>query len=485
MSLLDKLRKKSENTTAPEDRIPVREKVAIGCGGVARGIQDTADNMLITPIFVLGVGIAPWVMSMAGLMYRLFDAVTDAVMGVISDNTRTRWGRRRPYLALGAVGMALAMPILFLFDPEWSIWTITAWMIGASLLIFLTQTIFNIPYQSLKLEVSPDSDERTRLISFTAYFGLSVQILMSWSWKVAQQFENEAHPLPILEGALWMISGLSLLVLVLGMMPAIFAKERLYKKAAKQLKLGVWKNMKLSFKRRSFLLLAAFVFLFLLGFNLKWTLLFFVRYYHVCEGDEALAAELTGWGGSLQVVFSIIGISLTRWLSFRIGKLNTMRFLIMTVFIVSLFLGLFYTPAFPYLSIVPAFFFGPALSGMWVLVPAMTADIVDEDELVTGERREGAFASVFSWLVKAALTIASAISGPLAHLAGYQSELRDNLPEPVVGNMVLLVSVVPAFFIGIAYLFLNRFPLTTEAVEANQRELKSRKNGGGANGEGP
>jgi GPH family glycoside/pentoside/hexuronide:cation symporter len=463
------------HTVAPEDRVPLKEKVAFGAGGVARGIQETADNMLMSPVFVLGVGIDPRIMGWCNVLYRLFDGITDPFMGVISDNTRTRWGRRRPYIVLGTILMAISMPLVFSFGQNWSTTAITFWMIGAFLFIYLAQTIFNVPYQAMLLESSPDSHERTNMAAYVAVFGFFVQLVMGWSWYLAQLdfFKVETDPVPIVHGAFWVISGFSLLVLLLGFLPAIFMKERYYANAAKQKQLGVIQNFRLTFRSKPFLILISFVLLFIVGFNVKWGLVFFVRYYYVCGGNEELASRLTGLESTIQAFAAVAGVVFFTWFSHRIGKIWTIRIVVSLMFLTGVALYWLYTPAYPYLSIVPGILFGPAMSAMWVMIPSMTGDIVDDDELRTGERREGAFASIFSWVTKLALSTASGLSGYLSVWAGYRPELRENLPDAVIQNMRWMLVAVPSTIVFIALVLLFLYPINEKVIAANRARLEA------------
>ncbi len=466
---------RKRHIVAPEDRIPIKEKAAFGAGGVARGIQETADNMLMNPVFVLGVGIDPRVMSLCGVVYRIFDGITDPVMGVISDNTRSKWGRRKPYIVLGAILMAISMPLVFSFGQTWSAAAITAWMIGAFLFIYLGQTIFNIPYQAMLLESSPDSHERTNLAAFSAYFGFFVSLIMGWSWYFAQKLSIDTDPIPIVTGAFWVISGFSVLVLLLGFLPAIFMKERYYAKAANQKKMGIIENFKLTFKSKPFLILITFVFTFFVGFNVKWGLVFFVRYYYVCGGDEALASKLSGLESSLQAISSICGIAFFTWLSHRIGKLMTLKITAFCLFFAGIGLYWLYTPAYPYLSILPGVFFGPAMSALWVMIPSMTGDIVDDDELRNGERREGAFASIFSWMTKVSLSVAGGLSGFVVSWSGYRSEIRHDLPADVIETMRITLVATPSGIILIALIVLFFYPITEKVIDENRLKLEAKR----------
>jgi GPH family glycoside/pentoside/hexuronide:cation symporter len=134
-----------------------------------------------------------------------------------------------------------------------------------------------------------------------------------------------------------------------------------------------------------------------------------------------------------------------------------------------------YTPKAPWLSILPGIFFGPAMSALWVLIPSMTGDIVDDDELRTGERREGAFSSLFSWITKVSLTVAIGMSGFLVSWSGYRSEIRHDLPPDVIDRMRILVVAVPSGVILIALLILMLYPIDEDTIDENREKLQKRR----------
>lgn len=477
----DKSRKpdkpRASHEVPEKDRVPIWEKIAYGCGGIGNGIAETADTRVMAPVFVVGQGVAPTTMSLIGLVSRLWDAITDALMGWVSDNTRTRWGRRRPYIFIGAFLHALALPLVFFFSPEWSLNTIVAWILIIGLVQWTTHTIYNVPYQSLLLESSPDSNERTNVAAWRAYFGMAVQLLVAWVWWATQLpvFHNSLGEVDVLNGARWVMTILALLVVVLSIMPAIFMTERFYTRARGQDAVSLKDNFRLTLKNRPFQWLIAFIILFSVGFNMKWGLDFYTKLYYVCQGDQQLASQLTGLQGTLQVFIGLTGIPVFQWLANRIGKKQALLIIVVIVFTSSLSTLLLYTPQMPYLSIIPTLMVAPAITAMWVIVPSMTGDVVDDDELATGERREGAYASIFSWLLKLTLSLATALSGPLVELAGFSPEIRDNLPESVLLNMRLMLAVAPAVLIGLALVVLLRFPLTTERIREIREQLEARR----------
>ena len=459
------------------ERIPLKEKIAYGLGNVGAGIQENAEKMVMNPVFVIGVGISPAVMSLLAVVYRIWDAVTDLTMGWISDNFRSRWGRRRPFIFAGAFLMGLVMPILFFFSESWSIGTITVWLFANTLLLYTCLTVFNVPYQCLLLEMTPNSNERTNVAAIRAYLGMSVQFVMTWMWWATQLpvFHTDGKP-DVLNGTRWIISALAVVVIILALLPAFFCKERYYETASKQQKLGIWTNLKLTFKNGPFVLLMAIVLVFTVGLNLKWGLDFFTKLFYVCGGDQQLASRIQGIQGTLQIFLSIAGIPIFQWIANHKGKLFSLQVIIGLVSMASLSTYLCYTPAFPYLSMLPVFFIGPAVSAIWVIVPSLLADIVDYDELKTGERREGAFSAVFSWNLKVAWSIAGGLSGVLVVWAGYQATIHKTVvPDDVLHTMRLMLTFIPAVLIGSTALLVYKFPLTTRRVREVREALEARR----------
>lgn len=452
-------------------------KAAYGAGGVANGIQESADNGLLNPVFVLGVGISPVVMSMSSLLYRAWDAVTDALMGWVSDNTRTRWGRRRPYIFVGAILMAIVMPVLFMFDPKWSVGMITAWMIVISLILYLTNTIYNIPYQSLLMEMTADSNERTSVAAWRAYFGITTQFVVSWIWWITLQpiFHVNGEP-NALNGARWVMLGMALFVIVLGVLPAFFVKERFYKNASKQAKVSLKDNFKFTFTNKPFLLLLGFILFFSLGVFSKSQLGFFTQFFYVFQGDQILASEIKGIEGTLKIGVTFAAIPIFQYIAKRTSKKFSLGLTVLVQLMSSLSTWFFYNPNYPYMCILPMIFFAASMSAMWVMIPSLTGDIVDDDEWNTGERREGAFSSVFSWFLKMSSTTAGALAGPLIILAGFDVSQKNMMPPPdVITNMRLILVIIPAIFISISFWFIYKIPLTTQRINETRQKLEARR----------
>ena len=461
----------------PGERIPYKEKAAYGFGNIATALSEL-DRSLLGPIFVLQLGLAPSLMSTLGLIYRLWDAITDALVGWMSDNFRSRWGRRKPFLLAGTFLMALWAPVIYFLDPSWPKEILIAWMIGCMLVMFLVNTIFNIPYQCLLLEMTPNSVERTNVTVWRSYIGQIGIFFGAWIWALVSLpvFGTLENGQPdIVNGARWVMSGVGVLIIIVGLMPVLFVRERFAHVSQKQPKHSLWKNMQMTFTNRIFVLFIAITVLYSLGNNIDSTLNFFTIVYHACSGDNALAAQINGYRGTAAIITTLLTLPLFRWYARRYGKHSTIVLTLGLLIFSNLSTLVLYTPSYPYLAIIPGILTSPAIAGIWVILPSLTGDVVDYDELQTGERREGAFVSIFSWVLKLAWAVATFFAGFIVEWAGYHPDLRDAMPAEAIQNYRYLNAFVPLIFLVPGLILAARFPLTAEVIEANRRTLEERR----------
>lgn len=461
----------------PEDRVPWREKLAYGVGSLGGSLQSNTDDRLLMPIFVHLLHVSPALLSTLSVVYRIWDALTDMIMGWMSDNTRTRWGRRRPFILLGSVLSALCLPLFWLFDPTWETSTIISWMIVGQLTLIVVNTIWNIPYQGLLFELTPSSVERTSVAAVRSYFSTLAALGLSWVWWLTQlPIFNDASGKPdVVKGAFWVCVAIAVVIMSCGVATATLCRERSYQAAIKAPKVRLWPNIKMTLANGPFQLLAIIVLLFVLGTKTNDALIFIVRLYHVCGGDGQLAAKLTGLGGTLEVIASLAGIPVVQACARRYGKRATLVFIMFLVSLTGMSTWITYNPAYPYLTLVTSLLSAPAMSAIWVIIPSLTGDIVDHEELKSGTRREGSFAAVFSWLFKLAISIAFALSGLILAWVGFDAKLGADQVDGVLLNIRLVLVFSAGAFIGLAAILCLYFPLSTQRIEEIRAELEARR----------
>lgn len=460
-----------------QDRLPLKQKLAFGVGQLGGQLQSGTDDRLLLPVFVNALHVSPALISTLMMVYRIWDGVTDILMGWVSDGTRSRWGRRRPYLFTGCLLSALFLPTFWLLDPTWDMRTIIIWMIVGQLLLILANTIWNIPYQSMLFELTPSSVERTNIAAVRSYFGKSAGLALAWVWWLTQLpiFAGPDGKPDVVRGAFWVSVGIAVIVLSCGMTTAIFSRERYYHAAIKAPRVSLWSNLRMTLTNRSFLCLAGILLFFVLGTRVTDTLIFYARLYYVASGDSELAARLAGISGTLELIVGIAIVPVVQWSCRRFGKRAMLIFFLSVIGISGASTWFTYNPSYPYLSITTAVVLYPATNAIWLIVASVTGDVVDDEELKSGTRREGSFAAVFSWLFKLYMSVSLALGGVLVVWVGFDPKFGAAQVEGVMTGVRLSLVVTSVIFTGVAVFIASRFPLTTRRIEEIRAELEARR----------
>jgi GPH family glycoside/pentoside/hexuronide:cation symporter len=468
----------SVSDTRPEDRVPLKAKLAYGAAGVVDLWATKLPPQLVTPIFVGGLGMSPALVSLALVIFRFYDAIIDPLMGWISDNTRTRWGRRKPYLLVGTILTGLWFPVMWHMGRGWSEAALFAWLVGSGIVFFTFFTLWAMPFHSMLLEMTPDYNERTSVSSWRSVFGQVATMMIGWAWYLTQLpwFTGSADGTPDpISGAQTVSLMAGALVLCVGALPVFFVTERYYQAASRQKKVSLRDNFRWTFQNRPFVLTAGFTLFFCCASALTGAFGFYLRLYYVVDGDQVLAAKIQGVESTL---FSILGFACVpffNWLSRRIGKTWTLQIAMGLLLVGVVGRWWTYTPDNPWLSIVSGVMLAPAFTGIWQLIPSINGDVVDYDELRTGERREGAFASIFSWIVKASFSLGTGLSGPLVVWCGFEvAKAAAQAPETYLTMRLADLSINGALILAAMYL-VYRYPLSPARMAELRAELETRR----------
>lgn len=448
-----------------------------------------ATSVLWMPVWNIGFGLSPSVLGIILLIYRAWDALADPLMGNISDNTRTRWGRRRPYILVGALLCALILPILwnppqsvknwYPFGESSPITGLVIYITVVGLVLFTAFTIWAMPYYSLMLELTPDYDERTRLSAYRT-FATKVGIFVGgWVLAIATSsyFVDIKTGEPDIKEGMGVVSiGLAILVLLIGALPAFFVRERYYDKdAKKQEKIPFIKGVKETITIKPFWLLSGFIFLFMFGSGIVSTLGIYLNIYFVNGGELHDSYFIEGWKASVMAFMGIATLPLWTWICERFDKKWAMFIILVSGFVGAALNFFCFTPEYPYLQLVPAAFNAGVLGAMWLIVPSMQADIVDYDENKTHQRREGSINSIFSWFLKMAFTLSAGLSGFIIDWTGFDVTLGGAQPDHVLTRMLLFFVLIPLSFWGVAAYMIWHYPLNRATMHSIRAELEARR----------
>ncbi|MBF0198008.1 MAG: MFS transporter [Planctomycetes bacterium] len=460
------------------DKVPFRQKLAYGAGGPVDILGVWVMVSIAYPLFNMELKMSPMSVSITLMSLRLWDGIADPVMGYISDNTQSRWGRRRPYIFVGAILAALTYPLIWWFPKGLSENEMITWVVGFGILFYTCFTIWAMPFQSLLMEMTPDYNERTRVAEIRGYMQSLASLIVGFSWWLALRpifadpITGEASTA---NGMRYISIGISVLILILGVLPSIFVKERYYELqlSLKKEKTSIFSSLGATLSNKPFLILASFTVFFLLGTSIYDSYGRYVGTYYVLGGDWERSSEFVIYGTFIYMVCSLMMIPVFRKLSEKIGKVKCLAISMTLVLFSNTTTWLTFNPEYPYLMLVNTIFIGCGYAGLWLMIPSMQADIVDYDELQTGTRREGSFASIFSWVLKLSFCVGFLISGPLLEYTGFDSKLEGQQSEAVLTNMRLGFLIVPIVSLILALIFLRFFSITPEKAKEMREKLEA------------
>ena len=472
--------------TAPEDRISFPQRIAYGAGAFVNNLLSAAiGGMMI--ILNLALHMDPRMVGWVSALPRLVDTIIDPIMGYVSDHTHSRWGRRRPYIFVGAILTAVIFAALWHLPRGMSQHFYFVWFLIGSVAFYISYTIFIAPWVALGYELTPDYHERTRLMGTQNFIGQFAYVVSPWFLWIMNggRFGDQ------LSGARWLGIAVALCTIILGVMPAIFLRERMAglatieaatHKAEKPKGKGFRGNVQEFFsgfastmKTRPFLKLCAATFLVFNGFILISAFSSYVIIYYVFRGDQARGAEYAGYAGTLGAVSTFVVIFFVTWLGTRIGKRKAFFFSTGISMVGYALKWVCYNPAAPWMVLLPAPLLAFGLGGLFTLMPAMIADVVDADELTSHERREGMFSSVFWFTVKLGLTAALAGGGYLLAATGFDVAKGGGQAGTTITQLRLFDAFFPFVTSAIAIWAVATFPITEQKAYEVRAELERRR----------
>lgn len=469
--------------TPSEDRIPWLHKTAYAVGMLVNNLQAAALGAMAI-ILNLGLGLDPRLVGIIGFVPRIFDAVSDPMMGYISDNTRSRYGRRRPYILFGAIFSGIIFALMWQLPEGYSQGFYFWFFLIASIIFFLAYTVYATPFVALGYEMTADYHERTRLQGFSNWLGQFAWITVPWFYWFMQNknfFENEV------QGARALAIGVGVFIVVFGIVPAIFSREpfsKIGKAEARQGRpSGFWshtmdffKSIGITFRCKPFLKLCAATFLVFNGYQLGAVFTPYVLIYYLYGGDKNQAGKLQGMFGSVTSICTfLLVIPLVTWVSTKLGKRRT--------FLITISISIFgyalkwvcYNPEHPYSLLLTAPLIAFGIGSLFTLMGAMVADVCDYDELDTGKRREGMFGSIYWWMVKVGMSLAALIAGFLLTATGFDVNLEGAQPEKTLLLLKVFDVTVPMVTSLVALWAMFAFRIDEQKAHEIRCELERRR----------
>jgi GPH family glycoside/pentoside/hexuronide:cation symporter len=410
--------------TRPEDRIRFSQLAAYGAGGLIPIALFNIAGILVGLMGNISLGLSAFWLGFILIIPRLWDALSDPIIGHLSDNTRTRWGRRRPYLLVGGLLVAVFFVVMW-WIPKGDM--VRAWfpsdtgyqafqlvyILFTLLLFFTSVNIFEIPHGALGMELTSDYHERTRLFSAKSFVGNLFAMSTPWLFALASMEVFKGTGGNEADGMRYVSLLIAAILIPLSLWWTFKLREPGFVKAAKHEKTPFWQDMKRTARNKNFVMLTLTIFTLAMGFNFVQLLGSYIPIFYVFGGDKVAGARLLGINGTVWAVTGLLAVFPLNWISPKLGKRNTLTLAILLMCLAQLSKILCYNPAYPYLIIIPTVLLSAGMLFFFTLGSSMVGDICDEDELKTGYRAEGSYYSVFWWFIKMGTALASLVAGAL------------------------------------------------------------------------
>ncbi len=436
-----------------DGKLSVRTKLGFGVADLGGNLFFTAMGFWSLNYLTDTVAIPAAAAGAAVMIGKLWDAVTDPAMGFISDRTRSRWGRRRPYLLFGSIPLFLSMWFFFTNPHIGNPIMATIWAAFALCLLNTAYTVVNIPYSSLTPELTQDYHERSSLNGYRFGFAVIGTIL------------GAGAVLPIIGLFQTRDAGFSAVGAVLGIVMAVTAlitfasvKEPDHSKTPKP-KEGFFETFLAVFKNKPYVIILLTYALNLTALNfVQGILVYYFKYLYNNEGATTLAMILL-------LVVAMVFIPVSVMVSKRIGKKRTYQisFLILSTACLGIFflghvLGMnFFLAMMVYAGIGIGF----GYVAPWAMVP----DTIEYDAVTTGKRKEGAFYGMWTFTSKVGTSLAIFMTGIILDLARYAPNMAEQSDSARLA-IRLIVGPIPAAVFIAAIVLVQFYPIDEKMYAA-------------------
>lgn len=466
------------------NKVPFGQKIAFGLGMFANQMFPAILGIFMV-VLVQDLGFPGWMWGLIYFLPRVFDSITDPIMGFISDNTRSKWGRRRQYVLIGGIIMGIAYIFMWqLFKDnslEFNFWYFFLW----SIVFYLGLTIFSVPYVAMGYEMSDDFHERTNIMATAQWIGQWAWVIAPWFWII--MYDPEWFPTAEVATrtlAVWVAIPCAICAII----PAIFIKgeSTVDREDYEPLTLSsiggsltkIFGGFKDAFRIKYFRQLCFSTFLIFNSFNTVAALTFFVIVYKLFNGDAAATGVwvvLFGSIGALCTTFIVIPI--VAWMSKSIGKRKAFLLSQGISLIGYILMWFLFIPGKPWLYIIALPFFSFGIGSLFTIMMSMTADVIDIDELNTGLRREGIFGAIYWWMVKFGFAIAGGLSGLMIAVVGFNADLPTTEQQGAVDGLHALFCFFPMLGTIGAIAIMWSYDLTEEKANQIRAAIEAKKLG--------
>ena len=412
------------STSITEQSLSLRQLIVYGTGGLIPIALFNAAGQLMGLMGNISLGLSAFWLGVILIIPRLWDAISDPIVGHLSDNTRSRFGRRRPFLLMGGLAVAISF-VLMWWVPKGDLvqgwfatesayqWFQLAYILFFLLVFFTACTLFEIPHGALGMEMSADPHERTRLFSAKSFFGNVFAMATPWLFALANLELFRGAGGNEIDGMRYVSMIVAAVLIPLSIWWFVSNREPGFSVAASKPKTPFWQDMQRTIRNKTFLILLFTIFTLAMGFNFVNLLTYYISIFYLYGGDKLAAGALLGINGTIWAITGLLAVFPLNWISPKLGKRKTLMLSIGLMCAAQLAKIFCYNPDYPYLVLIPTVLLSAGMLFFFTLGPSMVGDICDEDDLKTGQRVEGSYYSIYWWFIKMGTALASFVTGVL------------------------------------------------------------------------
>ena len=443
-------------------RLPGRIKLGYGAGEFAGSIFWLTIAFWLMNYLTDEVGLSAGLAGTALMIGKIWDAVTDPAVGFLSDKTRTRWGRRKPWFLFSAIPFGLMFLVMFINPGIKDQTMLFLWVTVVFMLLCTAYTCFNVPYNSLLPELTRNFDERSSLSAYKSIYAVVATLLgAGLAMPIIGSFSSRTS------GFIGMGSIYGLLIAIAVLIPFFTVKEPPF--AGKEQISNIFKSNAEAFKNRPFVLLLTVWFLTTCGIVMQSATL--VYYFKYIYNDETLITLAS----VVMLATSMLFIPIAVKVSTKIGKRNT-YLLGLLIFIAAILMFSFIGHLFGMTIIyVIMFLAGIGLSTHYVLPWAIVPDTVEYDYSLSGVRKEGVYYGLWTFAIKIGQAVATVLMGFILDGYGYIPDVVQSATSLL--GIRMLIGPFPAIFFVLGIGFLAFYPIDKKRYEEIQQRIQQMENG--------
>ncbi|QLE59162.1 MFS transporter [Nostoc sp. TCL26-01] len=470
----------SQNTQASQ-KLNFSTKVAYGAGDLGPAITANISIFFLLIFFTNVAGIPAGLAGSVLMIGKIWDAVNDPFVGVLTDKTKSRrWGRRLPWMFYGAI------PFGFFFFLQWivprfssdqtsNVWGLFWYYVVIGVISQVFYTVVNLPYTALTPELTQDYDERTSLNSFRFAFSIGGSIVsLIFARVIFAMISDRQQQYIVLAAICTVISVLSLYWCVFGIRDRVLAFEAKRMQVEESVSIPFLEQIKIAFSNKPFLFVIGIYLFSWLGVQITASIIpyFVINCMSLPESDVP-TVMIAVQGTALLMLFVWTALSK------RIGK-KLVYFLGMTLWIIAGGGLFFLQPGQITLMYIMAVMAGFGVSTAYLVPWSMIPDVIELDELQTGQRREGIFYGFMVLLQKFGLAFGLFLVGNALQASGFREAVAGQTtlptqPESALTAIRIAVGPLPTICL-ICGLFLTYFyPITREIHADILLKLKARQ----------